>query len=288
VSEIGDILRRLRAGEISAPVALAQVLVACRDVAEADAALREAGATELSKLLRGSDGADAVVAFVRGERAMTGEGGAAGRLERWRALFDEAVARCPETSVAFYSLGDPALLAQATDEIVGWLDRIGALRPERRALDLGCGIGRLALALAPRLASVVGVDISPGMIDEARRRAGTAERVRFETTDGRGLAQFADEAFELVLAADCLPIVHDASAELLERHVAECARVLAPGGDLVALNLTYRGDLEADRADASRLAEANGLELAIAGERPFKLWDGAAYRLRKRASARAK
>lgn len=39
------------------------------------------------------------------------------------------------------------------------------------ALDFGCGVGRLSLPMAVRISQVVGVDISPGMLDLARKRA---------------------------------------------------------------------------------------------------------------------
>src|SRR5687767_10601498 len=41
----------------------------------------------------------------------------------------------------------------------------------RRALDFGCGVGRVAIPLARRCDEVVGIDISSAMIDEARRNA---------------------------------------------------------------------------------------------------------------------
>ena len=46
-----------------------------------------------------------------------------------------------------------------------------ALSGEERALDVGTGAGELALALAPLVASVVGLDIVPEMLEQARRRA---------------------------------------------------------------------------------------------------------------------
>lgn len=51
---------------------------------------------------------------------------------------------------------------------------VGPLPARAKALDFGCGVGRLAIPLARRFAEVVGVDISPSMIAEARRNAGQA------------------------------------------------------------------------------------------------------------------
>lgn len=64
----------------------------------------------------------------------------------------------------FFALGE--------QEISGVMDMIGALGIEvhpDRALDFGCGVGRLTQALAPRFKSVCGVDIAPSMIEHARR-----------------------------------------------------------------------------------------------------------------------
>ena len=64
-------------------------------------------------------------------------------------------------------------------------------------------------------------------------------------------------------------------------------RVMGLGGgvlDFLAftiLNLSYRGDMEADRADAARWAAAGGWTVAVDGAAPFTLWDGAAFLLRR-------
>jgi SAM-dependent methyltransferase len=57
--------------------------------------------------------------------------------------------------------------------------------PFRHALDIGCGAGELALALArghPH-ERIVGVDVSPGLVETARERAGNLSNVEFELAD---------------------------------------------------------------------------------------------------------
>lgn len=94
----------------------------------------------------------------------------------------------------------------------------------RRALDLGTGTGDGAFALARRFpdAEIVGADISPRMLSEARRKTPPelAGRVRFVEADAAKLP-FGDGAFELVALANMIPFFD------------ELARVLAPGGWLV-------------------------------------------------------
>ena len=96
--------------------------------------------------------------------------------------------------------------------------------PPRRVLNLGTGTGVVSTALAERYpeAEVVGIDISPGMIEEARRKLPSelAGRVRFEVGDAAALA-CPDSDFELAVLSNMIPFFD------------ELARVVAPGGTLV-------------------------------------------------------
>ncbi len=200
---------------------------------------------------------------------------------RVAAFFDAAAARAPEAGVAFYSLGDPAILAAATAEIVAWLAQEGLLGPPPPdVLDLGSGIGRIAAALAPHCRSVLGLDVSPGMVTEARRRCAGLANVRFEATPGQDLAVLPAQAFDLVLAVDSFPYMIQVGGGVADRHVEGAARALRRGGALVILNLSYGREAEADQADVGQWAEKYGFRVARAGERPFGLWDGVVFMLR--------
>jgi ubiquinone/menaquinone biosynthesis C-methylase UbiE len=102
------------------------------------------------------------------------------------------------------------------------LDRL----PEspRRVLDLGTGTGKAARVVAGRFpdSEVVGVDLSPAMVEEARNLLPEelARRVRFEVADGARLP-FGDAAFDLVVLLNMIPFFD------------ELARVTAPGGRIV-------------------------------------------------------
>ena len=82
-------------------------------------------------------------------------------------------------------------------------------------------------------------------------------------------------------AADCFPFLVQAGGDLLDRQVAEFARVLRPGGDLLVFNWSYRGDDAADIADAHALAARHGFGVLHAGARPFAIWDGRGFQLRR-------
>jgi SAM-dependent methyltransferase len=270
------------AGRVSAEVALARLLLGGRTAAgiglELDArrpappglrwmAMRRLLDTHAAAL----DRLAAEIAETGGDHSALGQD-AAGGIAAVGAFFDRAVAHSPEAGVALYSLGDPAILAAATAEVVRWLGGAGLLRPGADVLDLGCGFGRVAAALPPRCRSVLGLDVSAGMVAEARRRHADLPNARFETTPGRDLSALPAGAFDLVLAVDSFPYL--VQAGVAEAHVAGAARALRPGGALAALNLSYRGDPDRDRADAARWAGAHGLALEVAGATPFVLWDG--------------
>lgn len=190
------------------------------------------------------------------------------------ALFDRLAATEPEAAVAFYSLGDPALLAAATAELVAVIRSWTALEGAR-VLDFGCGIGRVAIALAPFAAEVTGVDISPAMVEQARVRAAGLDGVKFAASDGRTLP-CSDGAFDCVLAVDSFPYL--VQAGVLEAQLTELARALRPGGDLLVFNWSYRGD---EAADAAEAVAATGFTTLRSGERPFAIWDATGFHLRR-------
>ncbi|HYZ62300.1 MAG TPA: class I SAM-dependent methyltransferase [Acetobacteraceae bacterium] len=281
-------VRDCLAGGISPQVALAQLLFQGASSADIAAELAlcppHPRRDELQRLLAGRERQiDALAAEVAATADNHDASGATPEqgIARIAAFFDRAVAYSPEASVALYSLGDPAILAAATAEIVAWLEAHSVLAPGADVLDLGCGFGRVAAALAPRCRSVLGLDVSPGMVEEARRRHGAVPNLRFEQTGGQDLAGLNEQAFDLVLAIDSFPYIVQTGDAVARRHVADAARLLRPGGALCILNLSYRNDDALDQADAQRWADEAGLLLEVADPSPFALWDGSGYVLRR-------
>jgi ubiquinone/menaquinone biosynthesis C-methylase UbiE len=91
-------------------------------------------------------------------------------------------------------------------------------------------------ALAPLVGRITAIDVSPGMIEEARRRCRNLANVAFEQCNGHDLSDFRDPCFDLVLAVDAFPYVFAADPEIVARHLQDAARVLRPGGAAVILN----------------------------------------------------
>lgn len=97
----------------------------------------------------------------------------------------------------------------------------------RRALDFGCGVGRVSFALAAQVGSVVGVDVAPSMIARARQLDPTDGRCTFQLNTTPDLRAFATGSFDLVHSV--LTLQHLPPRTAL-RYVAEFGRVLEDGG----------------------------------------------------------
>jgi SAM-dependent methyltransferase len=125
---------------------------------------------------------------------------------------------------AKYAPGGPlAGRLAGLSEAVGWHTRAGD-----RVLDLGCGTGELARALAAGGLRVTGCDISPQMLLRAARGPGGPGVGRpgwVWLEPGWRSLPFASGAFHVVVASSVLEYT-DEPAEVLR----ECARVLRPGG----------------------------------------------------------
>ncbi len=105
-----------------------------------------------------------------------------------------------------------------------------------RGLDAGCGIGLQAVGLVKTVSpggEVVGVDLNPALLAEARERAaeaGVTDRVSFEVADVRRLP-YGDGEFDWAWSSDCVGY----GAPDPVAAVRELARVVRPGGPVALL-----------------------------------------------------
>jgi ubiquinone/menaquinone biosynthesis C-methylase UbiE len=103
------------------------------------------------------------------------------------------------------------------------------LPPGTPVLDAGAGTGRLAIELARLGLAVTGLDLSPSMVEQARRNAenvGMAGEITFEVGDV-GALPYGEAAFELVVSTAALHHWTDPGAA-----AAELYRVVRPAGRL--------------------------------------------------------
>jgi SAM-dependent methyltransferase len=112
------------------------------------------------------------------------------------------------------------------------LDDPPAVAPEGNglAVEIGCGMGRICLALGERFDRVAGYDISAEMLRRARELV-PDERVDFRLTEGASLPGLDDTSADLVLTFTVFQ--HIPSVEVIRSYVAEAGRVLRPGGVFV-------------------------------------------------------
>lgn len=110
------------------------------------------------------------------------------------------------------------------------LDRIGAKPGKGRALDFGCGVGRLTQSLCARFDSVLGLDIAPAMIDLARRYNRFGERCEYAVNDRDDLSRLRSRSFDFVYS---LIVLQHMRPEYSSRYIREFMRIAAPGGIIV-------------------------------------------------------
>ena len=120
------------------------------------------------------------------------------------------------------------------EPVLARASELGLPRAYGRALDFGCGAGRLTRALAEHFDEAVGIDISARMIEEARRLNADCERCSFEVNLTADLRHFADHSFDALYTSIVLQHLPDAPA--IRGYLTEFVRVLRRDG-LLAFQL---------------------------------------------------
>ena len=152
--------------------------------------------------------------------------------------------RRAKRNALYYTLTDPRYIKNKEDlesffasgryeidSVIGLIRKMGFnLDFGRRALDFGCGVGRLTQALANYFLSVYGVDISDEMIRCANQLNKHGKRVKYIVNVHDNLSVFDDNYFELIISDIVLQHVPQ---EFQSKYITEFVRVLSPGGILV-------------------------------------------------------
>ncbi len=134
--------------------------------------------------------------------------------------------------------------ASWSDETLRAVVSLADPQPDWRVLDVATGTGFTALAFAPHALHVTGADISPGMLQEAKKRADTANVSNADWVEAAAeKLPFADAAFDLVTVRIAPHHFVDVTAFLRETR-----RVLKPGGVFVLADTTVP-DNDTEAAD---------------------------------------
>lgn len=132
-----------------------------------------------------------------------------------------------EAAAAYNSLheGDLSFVRLGQQEILARLGDVAGLT----ILEIGCGSGQCCVALARQGAEVTGVDVSDAQLALAQKQAAAAGvPVRLLLGDGGALPPLSAAHFDAIIANFSLLYIEDITACL-----AECARLLRPGGRLI-------------------------------------------------------
>jgi SAM-dependent methyltransferase len=126
----------------------------------------------------------------------------------------------------FFRSGEHEIARLAVD-----MQRLGYPARRERALDFGCGVGRLTRGLVPYFRQCYGVDVSAPMIAAARKLNAAYPSCEFVLNNNPNLRMFPDGHFDLIYSV--LVLQHLPTRAAIAAYVADFARVLAPGGLIV-------------------------------------------------------
>jgi SAM-dependent methyltransferase len=116
------------------------------------------------------------------------------------------------------------------DRFLADLDQIAPGVPRTRALDFGCGVGRVTRALSQHFELAVGVDVAQSMIARAKELGPNDPRCTFILNRATNLRRFGSGTFAVVYSRLVLQHI---KPPLIRRYIPELVRVLEPGGVLM-------------------------------------------------------
>jgi len=150
---------------------------------------------------------------------------------------DDWNARAREDAAYYVAFGrhkqsDADFFATATEVINGLESELRRVPSQQRstwkALEIGCGPGRLMRPMSRHFAEIHGVDVSDEMITLARDRLRDTPNAHPHVTDGAALAEFPDESFDFVYSFAVFQ--HVPSRDIIAAYMRETHRVLKTGG----------------------------------------------------------
>lgn len=148
-----------------------------------------------------------------------------GELDPLGAILTDAGAKGRWSPERFFETG-----RQEIAEVMAVLDRAGLASQGERALDFGCGVGRLTQALCDRFDECHGVDVAASMIARAESFNRRGAKARYHLNERSDLRLFPDDRFDFVYSN---LVLQHMRPEYAKRYLREFVRILRPGGVLV-------------------------------------------------------
>lgn len=186
------------------------------------------------------------------------------------AAFDPMWAVLTDTGKRGNKWDEREFFAAGKAEIDSLMAEAGRLSESRgKALDFGCGLGRLTRALLGYYREAYGVDVSETMI---RKAQAFSPECQFHVNEASDLSLFPDRTFDLVYSNRVLQ--HLPSAEAITKYVKEFFRVATPGG-LVIFQVPFRKAFRSRfhlRRTAYRLLRFAGMNSQVIFARFTKLY----------------
>lgn len=125
-------------------------------------------------------------------------------------------------------------------QLFNLLEKLNVTLPPGKAIDFGCGIGRLTQAMAEYMDEVVGIDIAPSMIDQANILNNHVGKVTYHLNEQNALSNFPSESFSLIYSNITLQHMRPRYARV---YIQEFVRLLKKDGVMVFQMPAKRKDL---------------------------------------------
>jgi 2-polyprenyl-3-methyl-5-hydroxy-6-metoxy-1,4-benzoquinol methylase len=144
----------------------------------------------------------------------------------WAILSDPAKKFGKWDEETFFNTGEAEIA-----EVMQRADTLGYPKEFKRALDFGCGVGRLTRPLSRRFANVHGVDVSASMVEKAREMNRSHITCEFHINERTDLGIFSDSYFDFIYSS--IVLQHLPDRRMVFGYISEFLRVVKPEGLVV-------------------------------------------------------
>ena len=120
---------------------------------------------------------------------------------------------------------------QEIKEVINYINSLNLKIPRGKALDFGCGVGRLSQALVNHFDEVCGIDIAKSMIDSANKYNKSKDKCKYFLNESDDLSLFEDNSFDFIYTNIVLQHIPD--KKIIRNYLKEFLRILKPNGVLM-------------------------------------------------------